>query len=325
MLFQKQAPPNLAQDAKALKDAADQRQLVEGVLARWRQVGTASGVKPSFNRFQTPEEFEKKLEQHLREWLRKQGRDEGLRGWSIDENGPPYPGLEPYQARLAPVFPRTRAGARYSAREDDGGRQPAEHDRSCEPRLPSLLILGLAARESHLSPARRCCPTLPCLARLPGWIAGGPPFSSPARRRSALAEALFAALPELAQGDASNAADWAATVLARPAAATGPVKRALERADQAAGETHRLLMLVDQLEEVLEAPASERAAFGAALLELTKAGQWVVATLRSDRYAALLEESSLRELKDKGATHDLLPPDRDDMQRSSAGRHGWRA
>lgn len=62
--------------------------------------------------------------------------------------------------------------------------------------------------------------------------------------------------------------------------------------------------------EFREGRAVKRAAFAAALAALGLCGEtWVLATLRDDRYAGLLEQPLLLALKRDGATQDLIPPE----------------
>jgi hypothetical protein len=91
------------------------------------------------------------------------------------------------------------------------------------------------------------------------------------------------------------------------------VARALER-EGAGGRRLRLLLLADQLEEAFDAPPAQRDALAGALAALVQGGQWVVATLRADRYAALLDQPDLVALQETGATQNLRPPDAEDIE-----------
>jgi hypothetical protein len=74
-------------------------------------------------------------------------------------------------------------------------------------------------------------------------------------------------------------------------------------------ESSRLIILVDQFEEVLVRPAAERDALIGRLDTLARSLRvWVIATVRNDRYAELQTSPALMRLKADGETLDLLPP-----------------
>ena len=72
-----------------------------------------------------------------------------------------------------------------------------------------------------------------------------------------------------------------------------------------------LVLLVDQLDELFAASVTSevRSKFAELLAALVATGRvWVVATLRADLYAPMLETPALKALKDEGASYDLAPP-----------------
>jgi hypothetical protein len=303
-LFKKRAPPQQALSPEDVQQLAQDLPLLEAITRRWFR--TESGAfKAAFNDFTTPESFEALLEQHLRAWLAERGHAAEGRAWRIETDGSPYPGLSPYEAGRERVFfgrDRARLAARLALSEAAA--------RGC----PFLLIVGgSGAGKSSLARAG-LLPSLALPGSAPGvdgWcVATLRPGATPV---SALAEAIFDALPAMAGGDAGTPGEWAATLLARPQSAAGAVARALER--QGAGERRlRLLLLADQLEEAFDAPPAQRDAFCGALAALVQGGQWVVATLRADRYAALLDRPDLVALQAAGATQNLRPPDAEDIE-----------
>jgi hypothetical protein len=71
----------------------------------------------------------------------------------------------------------------------------------------------------------------------------------------------------------------------------------------------RLLLVIDQLEELLLRPAADRDRLIALLDMLARSGRaWIVATLRNDRYAEFQAVPGLVRLKEAGDSLDLLPP-----------------
>ncbi|MCA3586200.1 MAG: ATP-binding protein [Methylocystis sp.] len=303
-LFKKCAPQQAALSAEDARQLAQDLTLLEAITRRWFH--TESGAfKAAFNDFTSPEHFEALLEQHLRAWLAELGHSAEGRVWRIETYGSPYPGLSPYDAERERVFfgrDRARLAGRIALSEAAA--------RGC----PFLLIVGgSGAGKSSLARAG----LLPSLA-LPGTAPGVDGWCVATLRPgamplAALAEAIFIALPAMAGGDAGTPGEWAATLLARPQSAAGAVARALER-EGAGGRRLRLLLLADQLEEALDAPPAQRDAFAGALAALVQGGQWVVATLRADRYAALLDQPDLVALQEVGATQNLRPPDAEDIE-----------
>jgi hypothetical protein len=85
-----------------------------------------------------------------------------------------------------------------------------------------------------------------------------------------------------------------------------------------AHEEARLVLLVDQLEELFTRPgisAEDRMLFSRVLAGLARSGVvWVVTTLRSDFWRALAENRELLALVESGSRLDLLPPDGAELQ-----------
>ena len=136
---------------------------------------------------------------------------------------------------------------------------------------------------------------------------------------SALATAVFAAVPELAQGDFTTAANLTDHLRRGGTPTALPIVRALARIAEAARRERgseqplqpALLLLVDQLEELFAQAIGdeERAAFVGCLKELVASRQvWCIATLRADLYELLLRQPVLKTLKESGASLDLGPP-----------------
>lgn len=308
-LFQKNAPPLTAPSHAEAAELARNLGLMEAIRRRWLQTKTGAS-KAGFNRFTDPDEFERLLEKHLRAWLVERGHGADGVVWRIrDQDGQdrtPYPGFAAYGAEHAPVFCGRDQVLELCLQDLRAAAQ-----RGCA----FLLLLGASgAGKSSLARAG-LLPRLNKAGAAPGvdgWReATFRPGQDPL---AALAQALFAALPELSETGTPTPSAWGATVRGHAEAAADTVKAALRRAGTKASartpQRLKLLLLVDQLEEAFAATPEERAAFAAALSALARSDDaWVVATLRDDRYAGLLEQPLLLALKRDGATHDLAPPE----------------
>jgi tetratricopeptide (TPR) repeat protein len=283
----------------------------------WRQwfVSEEGHFRAGFQTFHGTDQFEHLLEGHLRAWL----DEKGLLGkeviWRIAERGSPFRGLEPYEPQHAEVFFGRE-------REVDRGRERLLA--AAAGGTAFLLIMGPSgAGKSSLARAG-------LVTRLtqPGDVAGVDvtrfammrPGAADTPQR-ALADALFQpeALPELVESDFPQPERLAAMLAGEPGAAAAPVLRALARvaANIKTEKGHdrpveaRLLLLVDQLEELFSATVTDaaRASLMRLIAHLARSGRvHVMATLRSSSYGLLAQEPELVALKDAGATLDVAVP-----------------
>ena len=299
-------------DPMRRRQAQTQLDALEAFWSEWFKAETGQ-FKAAFQSFASTDAFEQQLELLLRQWLETHGLLGPRLAWP-KEKGSPFPGLAVFEAEQAAVF-----FGRDRAIEDARRRLTAAAERG----TPFLLIVGASgAGKSSLARAglipRLTTPGVVAsvdlwrVARMkPGEGQGGP--------LAALANALIASLPELAQGDFPTP-DALADHLGRggPAAAQ-PIVRALNRAAETeqsrrhadAALRPALVLLVDQCEELFAHGVNEadRTAFGACLQQLVDTGDvWCVATLRADLYEPLLKEPLLKALKESGASLDLGPP-----------------
>jgi eukaryotic-like serine/threonine-protein kinase len=298
-----------------------QRRLMNAQLdaleAFWQQwfVSREGHFRAGFQTFQTADDFERLLERHLRAWLNEQGLIGKELIWRIAERGSPFRGLEPYEPQHAEVFFGRE-------REIDRGR-----DRllaAAAAGIAFLLIIGPSGvGKSSLARAG-------LVTRLtrPGDVDGVDVVRFAVMRpgqaetpQRALAQALFRpeALPGLAQGDFQEPAQLAAALAGEASAAVAPILRALDRLATSlkASESYdrpveaRLLLIVDQLEELFSAttPEATRTNFVRLIEALARSGRvFIVATLRSSAYGDLAREPQLVALKDTGATLDVAVP-----------------
>lgn len=313
-------PDYVYQDEEERLEREKQRQNVNEF---WRSHfgDHVEGFKAAYTGFENAEDFEERLEAHLRDIIRKQIPEV----WTDDPeekvaatwfSGSPYRGLESFQEEHAPVFfGRTRAVAEI---KDMLVRQAAN---GC----PFLMIFGGSGSGKSSLVRAGVFPTLThpgviegidvwrrCIFR-PGDF-GGDPFR-------ALAESLNASqgLPELfrdGRDTAGLAAEWASS----PEAAVDSVTEALAAAAQAVADKEklnvwpsiRILAVIDQAEELFTVAwldREERRNFVRLIDELAKTGLvWFLGTMRSDFYPLCAEIPELVELKAGSGQYDLLPP-----------------
>jgi WD40 repeat protein len=303
-------------DEAELETRLTQRRLVRQFLDRWVGSAASGGFKAAAWEFADAAGFETLLEEQLRALLRKRLGDgaASATGRPITwHQGSPYRGLQSFEPEHAPVF-YGRRRARNELRELLV-RQIARG-------RAFVLVLGASGcGKSSLVKAG----LLPELA-LPGMIrpvalcrhAITRPGNGTGAPLEGLAVALLSAtaLPELT-ALRYDAAALAELLRDAPRQAVLAVAQALDRAGQAArltppGEA-RLLLVVDQLEELFtaEAAASEsRERYVDALDALAQSGHvWVIATLRSDFFDRLPDLPALAALSAGEARYLLTPPD----------------
>jgi WD40 repeat protein len=299
-------------DAERRRQAQIQVDALEAFWNEWFK-SEQGHFKAAFQSFSNTDDFERQIAQLLRQWLESHGLLGPRLAWP-KEKGSPFRGLAAFEAEHAAVFFGRE-------RMIDEARRRLES--AAERGTPFLLIVGASGvGKSSLARAgvvpRLTTPGIEPSVDLwrvalmkPGDDRAGPLFS--------LATALFAALPELAQGDFPTGAMLADHMRRGGASAGRPIAGALARAAAASQRAlHRedpprvvVLLLVDQLEEIFAQAIGdeERVAFAETLKELTAAGRvWCIATLRADLYELLLRQPVLNSLKEAGASLDLGPP-----------------
>jgi hypothetical protein len=300
-----------------------------------------------------PDVFESLLRKTLHNWMEERGFSPIV--WPIEELGTPFRGLKVFDFHHQSIFfgrERKKRRAydllRERAKGFGYGEPVPDHlvghqtgpDRQA---LPFLLIFGAsgAGKSSFMRAGIAPLVVSPgeiqwriALMPTPGASNGGPAL--------ALARALFEehgvgedaggfgpALPELALVGCTDAAALAQLFTEtaperlrdtanRIVAALNLIRRdeGPQASQSGAGES-RLLILVDQLEEIFGPSVGEleREAFPLLLLELMETGRvWVVATLRADFYERMLLLPSFMRLKDTGASYDLAPPGPDEIE-----------
>ena len=273
-------------------------------------VSTAGHFKAGFKTFEDVELFEALFARDLMAWLAERGHLASRAKWDIERRGSPFRGLLPFEAEHAEVF-----FGRGRAIERGVTELAAAASRG----TPLLLIAGESGTGKSSLARAGLLPRVTTTGIVEGvdlWRngivdlgTGGDPFAN-------LAEALFAALPELGDGDFRKPEDLTAHLAS--AGGARPIVRAIERAAEAfrtsAGldrATHaRLILLVDQAEQLLAWPVAQHESFAALIGRLVSAGVWIVATLRLDSLGAWLADPALAGLIEPecGARLDLAPP-----------------
>jgi AAA ATPase domain len=332
-------PPSVRiDDAASEEDVRRQWTRLKGFFARWF-VSEEGRFRAAFQTFATTDDFEAQLERLLRDWLRDRMDRGGAVAWPIATMGSPYPGLQSFGPRHAPVFfGRARDTARAVEAWSEAGRRGT----------PFLVVVGASGSGKSSLARAGLVPRLTTpgvVATVDCWrVAALRPGESPDGPIAALAHALMQgaadlprseegrlpALPEIAAGDYRTPADLAALLAHVDATVAPPILAALdkageaERAAQAMQRPARcdLVILVDQLDELFATAvdADARRRFARVLACLVATGRvWIVATLRADLYGLFLEEEPLFRLKEKGVAYDLAPPSLADMAEAVRG------
>ena len=306
--------------------------------------------KGAYQTFSSTDDFEAKVEGALRQWFEENVLKGRAFVWPIATKGSPFRGLEPFGAKHAEVF---------FGRDGDRARALDRLKDAAEAGFPFLLIVGPSGAGKSSFARAGVLPWLVKPGAVMGigvWrTVVMRPSDHPEGAIASLARHLFdgasdipepetgrpIALRELSEGDSATPqalgglfSVFARGVFARPddleaagRAAIAPIEKALKSVAEAerkafGTETEqpaRLLLVVDQLDELFTAGVDEAAcaAFARLLDRLARTGLvWIVATLRAELYEALLKSPFARLTSPKTTgntkwlelTFDLLPP-----------------
>lgn len=317
LMYRKKTPiTGSFEDEAAVQQQLDQKRLVEEFVKCWFIDQEAHSFTAAFREFNDAATFEDLLETHLRELLRKRlstPDDEMVPAGIRWHQGSPFRGLLSFDLDHAPVFfGRTRA--RNELRE--------LLTRQVERGSAFLLVVGASGSgKSSLVKAG-----LLADLKLQGMVGRVALVRHAVLRPSdragdllgALAAAIISptALPELAslQYDQTIVRDLLRDA---PTQAKLPILQGLtvagKEANLAAIGEARLLLVIDQLEEMFTQDAvsqADRDAFVAALEALAQCGLvWVIATMRSDFFDRLETMPRLLVLSSGEARYVLAPPE----------------
>ncbi|MDQ0290552.1 nSTAND1 domain-containing NTPase [Oligosphaera ethanolica] len=296
-----------------IEEMLRQHRLAEQFIReQFHDAATGSNLR-AYHTFPEPNTFAERLKTHLRSLLDGIVMDEGL-GFGSWE-GSPYRGLEVFRSEHAPIF-----FGRDEEVCDILERLRAQAAAGC-----AFLLLVGASGSGKSSLAR--AGVLPALET-------DNPDETVAEWRTAtltpgectdglcrgLARTLLERIPEL-RGDDDSLDDLEQALRDGQGKALNLL---LKRACAGDGRGPvRLVLLVDQFEELFTHPAvteAEVAAFLAALQALAVSGcVWVLATVRSDFYDRCQRLPTLMAMKGERGQIDLLPPEPSDIHRIITG------
>ncbi len=327
-VFRFTEPPTVRLDDATGRHAVEEQwERVKAFFSTWF-VTMEGQFKAAFQTFASTDDFEKKIEAMLRQWI----EEHLLKGraviWPIEYKGSPFRGLKSFGVRHASVF---FGRSRDIARATVALREAADRG------TPYLMVIGPSgAGKSSLARAgilpRITAPGV--VPQVDAWRAvtmrpgerGANPFAAFAeqllqqgRGREADTPDVYDALPEIAESGFRTPKELADLLAHGDESATKPIIHALDRiaeTEQAKGGYERpvqtaLFLLIDQLDELLAVDVAEdvRAKFAALLARLVATRRvWVVSTLRADLYERYIAVPDLRMLKTEGASYDLQPP-----------------
>jgi len=316
-------PEATLSDEDDVQRRLEQKQALEAFIDRWFKGEEGESFQAAFHTFETPAEFERRLEEHLRrlveEKLPERYTETGQAAPLADvqwHRGSPFRGLRAFEAEHAPIF---------FGRTEATGEIIDALETKAEAGAPFVLVTGPSGSGKSSVVKAGVVPTLtrPGVIENVGlWRRGRMrPSDAPSDLLAGLARALLAeeALPQI-EDLGFDANELAELLREAPAQASGPIERALEATAESFAEEKglpeppaaRCLLVLDQMEELFtlgDATDEERAAFVAALQALAESGQvWIVATMRSDFFPRCTELPALMDLKTGAGHYDLEPP-----------------
>ena len=303
-LFHKSAP--ILYRAEAAAEDIEQHKLLETVWKRWTQSGEGYNAA-AFQTFAQTDEFERQIEDCLRQWLERHGVLVKGPVWDRRIKGSPFRGLAPFESSHSAVFfGRDAAIARVIAKlrtarfllliGASGTGKSSLLRASLVPRIARPGVIP----DIDLWRTAIVMPSADTFLGLAQALAGETCFGPELQEAGCTIERLAELMRD--GGDAALAPIGSALASAAQKRATA---RGYDKPRPA-----RLLLAIDQLERLfVEAQPEDVEAFAAFLRGLiAKDLALVIAVLRSDAYGSFQAVESFTALREAGATHDLLPP-----------------
>ncbi len=311
LTYRKVARPivDLDIDEDKMHELRQQRAALQAFVDKWFLCGQEGTLKAAFTDFETPDEFEEKVEVHLRQLILDQLPEKSIAPPPIEvkpvwTEGSPFRGLRVFDFQHEQIFcGRTRAVHDVI--------QSLMHQRAR--RRPLTVVLGMSGSGKSSLVLAGVVPVLtePGVIESVGvWRRASMRPSNPAK---SLHHALAIALSNsYSDGDGAstsvNQVESLATLLEHnPVVASSDI---VDRLD-AVGNNACLALVVDQLEELFTQRrlAEHRDGFIRALTALAESRRvWVIGTLRSDFYDRTAAIPELVNLMEGNGQFHLLPP-----------------
>lgn len=299
-----------------LAELLEQKQLAESFMREtFHDPESATNIS-AYHPFDRPATFSQRLRVHLQAMLDEMAGDADEVIWDITRQGPPFLGLDAFQPEHSEIF--------YGREEEIlEARHSLKHQASngC-----AFLLLSGASGSGKSSLARA--------GILPELITHEPDHTAEVWKHLiatpselgtdpilGLLERIVSKelLPEL-DGQVPSLTKLAADLARDPAAFFGyAFPKALEAASARLGGSIRIVILIDQLEELFTRDATGsamRAGFLNFVETLARSGSfWILATVRSDFYQEIQSEPALVRMKEGKGLMDVLPPHPDAIAR----------
>lgn len=287
---QTQGTPQLYMFRKAVRStlAPDDRAQFDVLQQFWQRLFVDAGgrILRAFQSFQTVADLQPQLDACVRGWLAEQGYLRDAPAWNSAVLGSPFRGLAAFEEQHAAVYFGRRVALDLAWQ-----RLLRAHEQGAG----FLLMLGASGSgKSSLVKA--------------GVV---PQFRAHMNAHGVV----LAHVAELRPGnDPLTALTRAVHGLASSPTAEMIAAAAL------AELTPKYLLIIDQFEELFDHSDSEIAEFAKQCLTLVQArGFFIVATMRADCYASLLEHAELSQLKDAGLSFDVRAPSDVDIEEMLRG------
>jgi ABC-type arginine transport system ATPase subunit len=329
LVYTRQDDASFAEALRSARTTEDQKillyqkELVENFIQETFHDAESKTNVGAFFPFDRPLTFTQRLRVHLQDILDRMvgGMAEVI--WDIGKQGPPFLGLESFQFEHADVF--------FGREEETLEALHALKQKASEGCAFLLLSGASGSGKSSLALAG----LLPAIVRASSSAANAEdePHATVWRSLvvtpSALGPDPIASLvklmtgenvlPELLQSDATVDELVRDLRLGSRQVFRYTVQSAIEKLSTRQGEQGRLLLAIDQLEELFtmaDLAAESRTSFLNFLETAARSGSvWVVATMRSDFYQLLQTEPALVRMKEGAGMFDVLAPQTDALQR----------